>query len=70
MAAECNDDVYLVGAEFTDANGIPWFRDARRSLGRECSPCINRRCATAVLGGRLQTQTRTMFATGLGIARV
>lgn len=32
MAEECNDDVYLVGIEFTDASGIRWFRDERGAL--------------------------------------
>jgi hypothetical protein len=32
MALECNDDVYLVGVEFTDAQGIRWFRDERGAL--------------------------------------
>jgi hypothetical protein len=32
MAQECNNDVYLVGIEFTDANGIRWFRDERGAL--------------------------------------
>jgi len=32
MAQECNDNVYLVGVEFTDANGIKWFRDERGAL--------------------------------------
>jgi hypothetical protein len=32
MAEECNDEVYLVGIEFTDANGIRWRRDERAAL--------------------------------------
>jgi hypothetical protein len=32
MANECNDDVYLVGVEFTDARGARWFRDERAVL--------------------------------------
>ena len=32
MAQECNDNVYLVGVEFTDANGVRWFRDERGAL--------------------------------------
>jgi hypothetical protein len=32
MAKECNDRVYLVGIEFTDANGNHWWRDARAAL--------------------------------------
>ena len=29
---ECNDDVYVVGIEFTDASGARWIRDARGAL--------------------------------------
>jgi hypothetical protein len=32
MAEECNGQVYVVGIEFTDANGIRWMRDARGAL--------------------------------------
>lgn len=32
MAQECSDEVYLVGIEFTDANGLRWFRDDRAAL--------------------------------------
>jgi hypothetical protein len=32
MAKECNGQVYVVGVEFTDANGIRWMRDARGAL--------------------------------------
>jgi hypothetical protein len=32
MAEECNTQVYLVGIEFTDANGIGWMRDERGAL--------------------------------------
>jgi hypothetical protein len=32
MADECNGQVYVVGAEFTDANGVRWMRDARGAL--------------------------------------
>ena len=32
MDTECNDQVYLVGIEFTDANGARWTRDERGSL--------------------------------------
>jgi hypothetical protein len=29
---ECNDDVFVVGVTFTDANGVRWMRDARGAL--------------------------------------
>lgn len=32
MAEECNGQVYVIGAEFTDANGVRWMRDARGAL--------------------------------------
>jgi hypothetical protein len=32
MAEQCNDQVYLVGIEFTDANGSRWIRDERGAL--------------------------------------
>jgi hypothetical protein len=32
MVEECNDQLYLVGIEFTDANGLRWMRDERGSL--------------------------------------
>lgn len=32
MAVGCNDDVYVVGIEFTDANGTRWIRDERGTL--------------------------------------
>jgi hypothetical protein len=32
QADECNDQVYLVGIEFTDAKGIRWIRDERGAL--------------------------------------
>ena len=32
MADECSDQVYLVGIEFTDANGTRWMRDERAAL--------------------------------------
>jgi hypothetical protein len=32
MAEECSTQVYLVGIEFTDANGIGWRRDERGAL--------------------------------------
>jgi hypothetical protein len=32
MSGECDDRVYLVGIEFTDANGIGWMRDERAAL--------------------------------------
>jgi hypothetical protein len=32
MAKECNGQVYLIGIEFTDANGMRWFRDERAVL--------------------------------------
>jgi len=32
MADECSDQVYLVGIEFTDANGRRWMSDERAAL--------------------------------------
>ena len=32
QSEECNDKVYLVGIEFTDANGRRWFRNERAAL--------------------------------------
>ena len=29
---DCNDQVYVVGIEFTDANGVRWYRDERGTL--------------------------------------
>jgi len=32
MVDECNDQLYLVGIEFTDASGQRWYRDERAAL--------------------------------------
>jgi hypothetical protein len=32
MVDECNDQLYLVGIEFTDASGERWYRDERAAL--------------------------------------
>lgn len=32
MGEKCNDDVYLVGVEFTDSSGAHWMRDERGAL--------------------------------------
>ena len=29
---DCDDQVYVVGIEFTDANGVRWYRDERGAL--------------------------------------